>query len=233
MSGPTVTGIAPGVRQLTFVSVVTMHVYLIETPDGVIALDAAVKGVGEEILAAAGGRIERLILSHSHPDHRGAAPELGVPIHCHPDEVQYAESDGGRGYLEWDLVENPMVREGLPRLHEMWDSGPLSIDGTIEEGETIAGFRVVHVPGHAPGQIALHRESDRLVLAPDIVFTLDEMGQDVPARLPPPAFNWDSDRARASIEKVRALSPASVWVGHGASVTSDVDAQLAAAAAWT
>lgn len=219
-------------RQLTVVSVISIHVYLLDTPEGVVALDAAVKGAGDDILAAAGGGVAKLILSHGHIDHRGAAPELGAPVHCHRDAVEDVEGDAGRRYTDYDLLEDPVAREGLPRLHEMWDGGPVATSGPIEEGDEIAGFRVVDLPGHAPGQIGLYRDDDRLLLAPDVVFTLDEVGQDVPARVPPPAFNWDTDLARASIDKVRGLEPAAVWIGHGEHLSGDVDAQLADAAAW-
>lgn len=219
-------------RQVTVTSVITIHVYLLDTPDGVVVLDAAIKGAGPDILAAAGGRVAKVILSHGHIDHRGAASELGAPVHCHPEASEDVEGDGGRRYTDYDLLENPIARDGLPRLHEMWDGGPVATSATIEEGDEVAGFRVIDVPGHAPGQIGLFRDDDRLLLAPDVVFTLDEVGQDVPARVPPPAFNWDTDLARASIHKVRELDPAVVWIGHGEHVSGDVGAQLDAAAAW-
>lgn len=43
---------------------------------GKIAFDVGVKGSGAEILAAAGVSLHRVILSHAHVDHRGAANEL-------------------------------------------------------------------------------------------------------------------------------------------------------------
>lgn len=43
----------------------------------------------------------------------------------------------------------------------------MRIAGTIADGEQIADFRVIHIPGHAPGQIALFRRSDRLLIAAD------------------------------------------------------------------
>ena len=43
----------------------------------------------------------------------------------------------------------------------------MTIDGTVEEGEDVSGFRVVHLPGHAPGQIALFRERDGVALTSD------------------------------------------------------------------
>lgn len=196
--------IAAGVRQLTFESVMTMHVYLVDTPDGVVLFDAAIRGCGDAIREAAGDGASRLILSHAHIDHRGAAPELALPIHCHPAEVEDAQGDAGRHYIDWSLVSNPAVRDGLPQLHDHWDGGPLEIAGSVEEGDDVGGFRVIHLPGHAPGQIALYREADGLALAADVVYPFDaETAELGPPRVPHPAFNWDTERARIDQEAAR------------------------------
>ena len=34
-----------------------------------------------------------MVLGHAHEDHRGAAPDMGVPILCHPDERRDAERE--------------------------------------------------------------------------------------------------------------------------------------------
>ena len=117
-------------------------------------------------LAAAGqerGGIARVVLGHSHPDHRGAAAGLRVPVWCHSAERVDAESDGGAHYLDFSRLRPP-ARWVMPRLLQTWDGGPVQIERTLEEGDEVAGFRVVHLPGHAPGMIALWRESDRLAL---------------------------------------------------------------------
>jgi len=228
----TVTQIAPGARQVSVGAPFKSHVYLIDGPDGPIAFDAGIKDSGPAILAAAGGRLERVILSHSHVDHRGAAGELGAPIYCHPDEVADAEGDAGRSYTDFGRIENERVREVLPRLQAAWDGGPVKITGTITDGEQVAGFRVIHSPGHAPGQIALFRESDRLLIAADIIYTLDaETAQPASARVPHPFGNWDTEMARDSIRRLIPLRATSVWTGHAEAVTGeDIAEQLERAA---
>jgi glyoxylase-like metal-dependent hydrolase (beta-lactamase superfamily II) len=207
---------------------VAAHVYLIDGPNGPISFDAGVRGSGEAVLAVAGDRLDRVILSHSHADHRGGAAELRAPVYCHPDEVSDAEGDGGRRYTDFRLVEDERIRELLPRLQEAWDGGPVTIAGTVEEDEEVAGFRIVHTPGHAPGQIALFRESDRLLLAADAVFTLDgETGQPAPPRVAHPFSNWDTKAARQSILRLTSLRPSAIWLGHGEPIIGDdIAAQL-------
>jgi len=118
--------------------------------------------------------------------------------------------------------------------HCGWPSFDDEIAGTVEEGDEVAGFRVVHIPGHAPGMIALWRESDRLALTSDCFYTLDPTtGIKGPPRVPHAAFNLDTEAARASIRKIAALEPASAWPGHADPLTGDVRAQLEQAAAST
>jgi glyoxylase-like metal-dependent hydrolase (beta-lactamase superfamily II) len=113
----------------------------------------------------------------------------------------------------------------------VWDGGAINIAGTVDEGDNVAGFEVVHLPGHAPGLIGLFRRSDGLALVSDCVYTIDpQTGIKGPPRVPHQAFNVDTDQARASIRKLAALEPSVVWAGHADPVTGDVLEQLGQAA---
>ncbi len=92
----------------------------------------------------------------------------------------------------------------------------------MSEGDEVAGFRVVELPGHAPGLIGLFRESDRLALVSDCFYTVDlQTGIRATAGVPHPAFNQDTERARDSIRKLAALGPAAAWPGHAKPVVGD------------
>src|SRR5215210_6183439 len=214
----------------------SMNVYLIEDPEGGVTMfDAGIKAMSTGLAAAAAslGGLNRIVLGHAHKDHRGAAPSLGVPVLCHPAERIDAEGDAGEHYFDWSNVSVP-ARWTLPRLMPVWDGGPVAISGTVEEGDDVSGFRVVHIPGHAPGLIALFRESDRLALVSDCFYTVDPgTGRHGPPRVPLYGFNLDTEQARASIRKVAALEPSAAWPGHADPVTGDVRAQLERAAAET
>lgn len=188
-----VTAIAPGVKQVTVGEQAMSQVYLLDHPDGPIAFDAGVAGTGQAILDAAEVPLSRVVLSHSHIDHRGGANELDAPVYCHPDDVADVEGDAGASYTHLELIRNPVVREAMPRLAAAWDGGPVKVAGTVVEGDDVAGFEVLHLPGHAPGQIALFRRSDRLLLAADSLYTIDmEAGRPGSPRVPHPATNWDT-----------------------------------------
>jgi len=213
----------------------TMNVYLVRDGDGVMVFDAGIKAMTGAIAAAGAqlGGITKLLLGHGHADHRGAAPGLGVPVWCHVDEREDAESDGGLHYMDMSKLDLP-ARFVMPRMLKVWDGGPVPIADTVKEGDTVAGFEVVHLPGHAPGLIGLWRAADRLALVSDCFYTLDpQTGRKGHPRLPHAAFNLDTEQARASIRKLAALEPAAAWTGHADPLTGDVRSQLEQAAATT
>ncbi len=196
------------------------NVYLIEDEGGVTLFDAGARTMARALASAGAklGGIRRIVLGHGHTDHRGAAPALGVPVYCHAEEVQDAEGSGGFRYWPERLAGLPFPHRQAQRLlhRYAWDGGPVQIAGTVAEGDEIAGFTVVGIPGHAPGQIALWRESDRLALSSDCFYTLDIWGRDSEPHLPFEVYNYDTEQARASI----ASSPSSTRRRRGRATRS-------------
>ncbi len=210
------------------------NVYLIEEDGGVTLFDAGARTMTRAVASAGAklGGIRRVVLGHGHTDHRGTAPALGVPVLCHPDEMQDAEGSGGFRYWPEGLAGLPFGHRQLHRLMHRyaWDGGPVRIEGTVVEGDEMAGFKVIALPGHAPGQIGLWRESDRLALVSDCFYTLDMWGRDSEPHVPMPVYNYDTEQARASMRKLAEMEPAAAWPGHAKPVTGDVRAKLSAAA---
>jgi glyoxylase-like metal-dependent hydrolase (beta-lactamase superfamily II)/predicted ester cyclase len=211
----------------------TMNVYFIEDDGGVTMFDAGIAAMSTAVVAVGArlGGVKRIVLGHADCDHRGSAPAVEAPVYCHPADRAAAESDAPlRDY--WDLAKlDPHGRLLMKRLLPAWDGGAVTIAGTVQEGDDVAGFRVIDLPGHAPGLIGLYRESDRLALVSDCFYTLDpQTGRKGPARLPHPAFDADVDTARASIRKLADIEPAVAWAGHADPVTGSVASALRAAA---
>ncbi len=201
----------------------SMNVYFLEEEGGgVVQFDAGTKAMTRKARAAGErlGGLKRIVLGHAHADHRGTAPGLDAPIFCHPDEVADAESDAAIApYM--DIAELPaaLARVAYPFLLRRWDGGAVKIAGTVSEGDEVAGFRVVHFPGHAPGLIGLWRERDRVALVSDVIYLIDSarMGKPLPpgeASVPHPAWAWDHAKAKESVRKLAALEPAVVGAGH-------------------
>ena len=107
----------------------------------------------------------------------------------------------------------------------------MKIAGTVAESDEVAGFTVIDLPGHAPGQIGLWRESDRLALDSDTFYTQWTGGESAARRrVPLESLQLRHRAARASIRKLAALEPAAAWSGHSKPLTGDVRGQLERAA---
>ncbi|MGE5407080.1 MAG: MBL fold metallo-hydrolase [Syntrophothermus sp.] len=198
-----------------------MNVYFLEDGDGVVQFDAGTKAMRRAVASEARqlGGLKRIVLGHAHADHRGTAPFLGAPVYCHPDEVADAESPAAiSSYFDLSLLPVAPVRWIYPFLLRHWDGGAVRIDGTVEEGDRVAGFDVLHFPGHAPGLIALWREADRVAIVSDVVYLVDAARlKPLPegeASVPHPAFAWDHEKAKASVRRLAELDPRVVATGH-------------------
>lgn len=217
-----------------------MNVYLVAEADGsgVFAFDAGTKSMAKGIKAAAAerGGLTRVILGHSHVDHRGSAGKLGVPIYCHAEERVDAEGPGGKQYQPLSDVPVTYSRWLYKVVFPIWDGGPLKIADTFTEGERFGEFEVIHLPGHAPGQVGLWRERDRLCLCSDTVYLTDStrpLGHHPGIYPPHPVFDKDPEQTLASVRKLAALEPEIVAPGHMAPLRgerSDLRARLERAA---
>ena len=96
----------------------TMNVYLIEDERGVTVFDAGIRAMTNGIASAAArhGRIKRVVLGHGHADHRGAAPGLGAPVCCHPDDVADARGRRRRALLRLLASSTGTRAPSMPRL---------------------------------------------------------------------------------------------------------------------
>lgn len=228
--GPKLERIADGVWRLSGDLGRGMNIYFIEDDGGVTQFDAGTAPMTEAARDAAArlGGLKRVVLGHSHSDHRGSAAQAQAPVLCHPDERPYAErADGGiPEYWRMDQIPLWWSRLIYPSLHRRWDGGAVQIADTISEGDAVANFRVVHFPGHAPGLIGLWRESDRLALVSDTIYMVDSIrlrrlpDEEAPA-VPHRVWNFDHQAARESVRKLAALEPRTVWAGHADALSGE------------
>jgi hydroxyacylglutathione hydrolase len=225
-----VNQIAEGVWRIGGGFPLRVNAFLITDGEGVAVFDAGIRSMGTAIREAANslGGATRVIIGNAHADHRGGAKAIGAPVQCHADERADVEGDGGAHYFDYSKL-GPPTRWLTPRMMVSWDGGPLEVAATLAEGDRVGEFEVIHLPGHGPGCIGLWRERDRLALTNDC-FALFDPALPVPGkpRVPHPAFNWSTERARESIRKLAELEPATCWPGHYGPLTGDVKARLEA-----
>jgi len=198
--------IAPGVWLLAGWPRDLFNVYLVED----VLIDAGTRWARRRIARQLGGRpLQSVVLTHCHPDHQGSAHAIctafGVPLACHAADVDAME---GRA---------PMLhRPRLERLsRRLWAGPPHPVGRVLREGDDVAGFRVVHTPGHTPGHICLFREADRLAIAGDVLANIHFISRRPGLREPPRVFSTDAAQNRRSIQTLAALQPAVVCFGHG------------------
>lgn len=221
-----------------------VNAYVLEAPDGSLTLFDAGFG-GEEALAAlrAGfarlGRrlaeVRRIVVSHGHVDHFGAARFVqeqggGAEVLAHPADHGKIDEAGPRFRDHAPALDAHFaalgvpaeVREALLRAGErsyglarrVAGVRPLA-DGDVVEGRRVS-FTVRHMPGHTPGLVVLHEPALGLLLSADHLLErvspnpLIELGPDGRAAFRPlPTY-------LASLARTRALEVSLVLPGHGA-----------------
>src|SRR5258708_34561949 len=136
-------------------------VSLLEDEGGVTLFDAGARTMTRAVSSGAAklGGIRRIVLGHGHTDHRGTAPALGVPVLCHPDEIEDAEGSGGFRYWPEGLAGLPFGHRRLPQLlhRSAWGGGPGEIEGTPTARVGVAGLSGLDLAGPAPAPVRLRR----------------------------------------------------------------------------
>ncbi|HVD40834.1 MAG TPA: MBL fold metallo-hydrolase [Solirubrobacterales bacterium] len=205
--------LAPGVWRLKEFPAPTINCYLAED----VLIDAGRTWDRRRIFAELEGReISMLALTHVHPDHQGVAKDVcearGVPLACHTGDVDAME---GRRPVQEASASNPVNR----LIASIWQGPPYKVDRVLEEGDEVAGFRVVHSPGHSRGHVLFFRESDRVVICGDVIRNMSYATALPGIKEPPPLFTYDMEENRRSIRKLAELNPSLILPGHGPAVT--------------
>lgn len=215
--------IAKNVWQIPVTARQSINCYLV----GDVLVDAGLKSSAPKILRALKGRsVSGHMLTHAHPDHQGATHAVctayDIPLMCHALEKDAAET----GKVT-DAYPDP--RALMSRIQQRFLAGPgHPVARTLDEGDTVADFTAVHVPGHTPGQIALWRETDGTLIAGDAAVGMNLFTTFPGLGLPLKVATVDMDVARASIRKLAALKPRRVAFGHGPVATGDAFHRFAA-----
>jgi hydroxyacylglutathione hydrolase len=185
-----------------------MNIYLM----GDVLIDAATRRAGPRILRQLEDRtITAHALTHAHPDHQGASKEvceaLGIPLWCGAADADAME----QGTIQQTQPDHPINR----LINRFWLGPPYPVARRLEEGDEVAGFEVLHVPGHSAGHLAYWRESDRVLIVGDVFTTLNTATCWPGLYEPKAIFTPDPATNRKSIRRLAALEPALACSGHG------------------
>jgi glyoxylase-like metal-dependent hydrolase (beta-lactamase superfamily II) len=223
-----------GIRRVTFalpLGIDHVHCYLLRRPDGTwIAVDTGL-GVPDalerwtSVLDALDDPVSRIVITHFHPDHVGAAAELasttGAPVHQGTED--YAQClRAWNGFGRTERIPDDLRAHGVPEaeivvfreqaaalrqmVHFVVDPEPLV------QGDSIDGWDVLHLPGHADGHIGLHR--DGVLIAGDaLLATITPNVGLYPDSRPDPLGDY-----LASLARIVELAPRVAYGGHGAAI---------------
>lgn len=201
--------LAEGVWQLSGFPPNAVNVFVLED----VLIDASTRYAPRRILRQLDGvGVSAHALTHAHPDHQGASHAV-----CSRLEIPFWV-----GERDADAVEDPsLIGERQPdtvlaQFFVKTCTGPgHPVDRRLREGDEIAGFRVLEVPGHSAGHLAFWRESDRVLIAGDVLNTADPLLLIPGLREPKAAFTPDPAENRRSAKRLGELEPRLLLVGHG------------------
>jgi glyoxylase-like metal-dependent hydrolase (beta-lactamase superfamily II) len=212
-----------------------VHCYLL--PSGSGGWTAVDTGLGlpdaganwGRVLGELDGPVERIVVTHFHPDHVGAAADLasltGAPV-----------LQGGDDYAQclrtWGEQRDKELMPAYLRLH---GTPEREVEGfrdessafvqlvrfvrdpePLEVGDLVDGWQVLHLPGHADGHRALLR--DGVLIAGDTL--LGSITPNIglyPASRPDPLGDY-----LASLERIIELAPEVAFPGHGEPIDDPV-----------
>ena len=212
------TELAAGVRRLTLplpTGPRHVHCYVV---DGTL-FDA---GLGLETPPWRLLGIERIAITHFHPDHVGgaeaAAAETGATVH--QGALDYGQCERVWGSHDWpERMAAWFLTNGVPEpiAHELIEAGRAFArfvrfardPELLHEGSEVDGWRVVELPGHADGQIGFLRDGV-LIGGDHLLSPITPAIGLYPESRPDPLGDY-----LASLGRTIELAPAIVYPGHG------------------
>jgi glyoxylase-like metal-dependent hydrolase (beta-lactamase superfamily II) len=205
--------------------------YLWQEKDESTLVDAGTAGAGPavaEAVRALGQRpeeIRRIVLTHWHPDHTGAAGELadryGAQVLAHRADapVIRGEAPGPPPVLlDW---ERPLYEHALT----VPPAPPTAVDRELSDADVLdfgGGARVVATPGHTAGSIGIHLPEHGVLFAGDTVANVQRLILGV--------FNVDRARALESYRRLAGLGADTACFGHGDPLVGDAARAIRASA---
>jgi glyoxylase-like metal-dependent hydrolase (beta-lactamase superfamily II) len=201
---------------------------LIEDRAGITIVDAGLPGHWRELEAELNdlGRsiddVRGIVLTHGDTDHIGFAERLrqrgGVAVHVHELDAARARGEIKKPNAGWGAIK---VRALLGFLWYSARHGGLRIRPVAEVVTFTDGAildlpgspRIIHMPGHTPGSVAVHVPTLDAVFVGDTMTTRDVLtGESGPRPAP---FTLRPQEATASLAKLKALQATWVLPGHG------------------
>lgn len=133
------------------------------TKSGFIIDPGAQAGLIYDVVTRNGWTIEKILLTHGHFDHIGAAEvlreRLTAPIYIYPQDAPYLTDT----YL--NLSGNSGNPITVPHYEELYD-------GEVIRLKANSGFylKVIHTPGHTPGSVTYYSPEENAAFVGDLLY---------------------------------------------------------------
>jgi len=191
--------------------------YLVEDGAGLVLVDAGSPGQERRVLqrmrALDRDDLRLIYITHGHFDHYGSAAALrrltGAPIAIHRADAEAMAR--GETPLGEARGRGRLTRYVLPLAEQALGVEATRADILLDDGDGLDGLgvegRALHLPGHTPGSSALW-VGEGLCFVGDLVSTTGR-----PHAQCLYACDWLA--LRASLARLAALHPATIYPGHG------------------
>ncbi len=206
--------------------------YLLRRGPEAVLIDTGIAGQGGAIAEALRGwglgrdALTHVVLTHWHPDHAGSAAELAswpnVQIWAHRSDAPIIRGDSYGSFPALTHAEEGLYAQIAGTVPDAEHS---RVDRELDDNEVLdaIGARVLSVPGHTDGSIALHFPHEAVLFTGDVA--TQQQGQ---VMLGP--FDQDRTLARVSFRRFADIDVDTVCFGHGEPLRGDDTAKLRAAA---
>ena len=215
--------IIPGIHKIDGIR--GANCYLVVSGTEMLVIDTGMPGNGNRIinyikgLGKKASDISCIVLTHADIDHVGSAAELKkmttAKLAIHEDEAAVLAGKTRGKDVKGLLGLLFKLMSPLIRFH------PIDPDIILKDNIDIAGFKVIHTPGHTNGSICLY-------LSGKIIFVGDALRNDSNGnpRLPSKSMSADIVQAKASLIAISELEFDSLFPGHGAPVIGQASTKL-------
>ncbi len=209
------------------------NVYLLQSPDGAVAVDSGIRADAERIIAqvaqanAAPPNVSSIVITHFHGDHAGGAAKLsehwGAQVLAHRQDAPY--------------ISNPNSIPAFSNIKQLvnWVGAavilrsPCRVNRVVEDGdriEALEGCVIVHTPGHTPGSISLYQPERQILFCGDAIFTENPLTQKPGMGLYLRGITLDNAQAQQSLRKLSRLPIKVLCCGHGEPLMEGVNEQM-------
>lgn len=213
-SGHTLRQIRKGLWQLEFTFPTSTNCWIWQEADGLTLIDAGMPRNASTILGAVrqiGQPLRRIIITHAHPDHAGAAAEIASTskaiVYAHAGDIPFLQ-----GQCMSEMPGFWLCKGVLKAGSQLGLLKPPTIASvkSIEDGDMIGSLKIIHSPGHTPGSVSIWSEQEKALFCGDNICSSMNM-----LHVGLPWFTLDLNMQKKSLAHYKELPAELLLSGHG------------------